>query len=319
MSILEARAHEAMHHVVDGLEVTDEDIGRMEDDLRAALAGHGRLRGQRGGRRRWGLAVAALLTAVAVGRGAALVADDTSPARLSGAAPAKPRLIPPELVGLWREVPRSPFVWQFTDDDRMGNTPTATGYLTGDVVAMTVTRRVADRYTASNSAAACSTEFRIRMTPAGLVVTVLSGTCVDDRDGDEFTLERLSPGVPGPQALEPRYAKADATVPLSVHVLDGTWFHVQSSTLLVIGTGHAGSSLTYVMDDDGDGSTDPDQRGLLSVGPDRSIRALPSGVDAAGCTPQFTNVVTDSATMTTTGLDGGCVPAGSRQTWIRLN
>ncbi|KRE40983.1 hypothetical protein [Knoellia sp. Soil729] len=319
MSILEARAHDAMHQVMDGLDVTDEDIGRMEDDLRAALAGPGRLQGRRGGRRRWRLAVAALVAVVALAAGAVLVTDDSPPARPAGAAPVEARLLPPELVGLWREVPHSPYVWQFTDDDRMGNTPTATGYLTGEIVAMAVTRRVADRYTATNATAACSTEFRIRTTPAGVTVTALGGTCADYESGDEFTLERLSPGVPRAQALVPRFPEGETVVGLPTSLLDGTWFHPESGSVLVIGRGHTGSSLTYVLDDDGDGATDPDHRGVLTVMLDRSIRGRASGTGDTGCAPQFAEVVSNAATMTTTGLDGGCVPAGTRQTWIRLN
>ena len=74
------------------------------------------------------------------------------------------------------------------------------------------------------------------------------------------------------------------------------------------------------MDDDGDGATDPDQRGLITIGTDGSVRARPSaGGGDPTCAPHFTNAMTDSTTMTTTGSGGGCVPTGTRQTWIRLN
>ena len=106
-------------------------------------------------------------------------------------------------------------------------------------------------------------------------------------------------------------------MPLSL--LDGTWLHAESRTLLVIGTGYAGSSKTYIMDDDGDGSTDPDQRGVITTGPDGVVQARPTADYDPGCAPQFAAVVSDSATMTTTAGDGGCVPTGVRQTWIRLN
>jgi len=320
---VESRTREALHEAVDEVVVSDHDVARMEADLLSSLAGP-RWSAASGGalsrrRRRWGLAAAAVAVAAAVAGGLALSADDPEAVRPAGAPVSDRPLVPPELVGLWRNVPQSPWLWEFTSDGRMGVTQTSSGYLSGETVAKTITRRDGDRYLTVDPTDACSTEFRVTFTSVGAVVTVLSGTCVDDWGGAEYDVERLWPGSVGPQALEPRYPKAAAAVRMNGNLLDGTWLHAESRTLLVIGARHAGSSLTYVMDDDGDGSTDPDQRGVLSLGADGAVRARPTAGDDRGCAPQFTTAVTDSATMTTTAGAGGCVPIGGQQTWIRLN
>lgn len=324
MNALEARLADALHQEADEVRVSDTDLDRIETEFKAAVNRQPWRHFARG--RRWQISVAcaaAVAVAAAVTGGLALSSDDPEPAHPAGAPASDQPLVPPGLVGLWRNVPESPWLWEFSADGRMGYTQTSSGYLSGDLVAGTITRRVGDRYSAFIPAESCSTDYQIRETPAGAVVTVLGGTCDGDNGdgrGDAFDLERLSPGAAGPGALLPRHAKDKAPVRLSTSLFDGTWFHPQSSTLLVIGKAYTRSSLTYIMDDDGDGATDPDRRGLISVGPDGSVRARPS---AAGndpvCAPQFTNVVTDSATMTTTGAAGGCVPTGSQQTWIKLN
>ncbi|KGN41101.1 hypothetical protein N801_09535 [Knoellia aerolata DSM 18566] len=311
---------ESVRQLVADLVVTESDVERLEVEIRERIDS-----GALGGpaerpRRRWALAAAAAATAAAVAGGLALSADDPAPTRPAPTPVSDQPLVPADLVGLWRNVPESPWLWEFTADGRMGATETSSGYLSGGTVAKTISRRDGDRYITSDPTEDCGTDYRVRLTSAGAVVTVLSGTCAEDWVGAEYDLERLSPGVAGPGAILPRHAKADAPTRMTTAQLDGTWFDPESSTVLVVGQGYSGVSLTYVMDDDGDGATDPDQRGLLAMEPDGSIRARPSAGNAdVECGPQFTNVMTDSATMTTTGADGGCAPTGSQQTWIRVN
>jgi hypothetical protein len=74
-----------------------------------------------------------------------------------------------------------------------------------------------------------------------------------------------------------------------------------------------------VVDDDGDGSVRPDQRGMLTVDADGSVRPQTQTSSEGGCAPVFSKAISYGATLVTTSGPNGCFRAGSTQTWLRLN
>lgn len=326
MSEVEARTRAALHEIVGGVDVTDHDVARMEADLLTALdprrrPGGSHVRALGPVRRRWGLAAAAVAAVAAIAGGIALSSDGWEPARPAGAPPSDQPLVPPELVGLWREVPNSPHVWEFTADGRVGWTKSANGYLSGEAIGSRVTRRVGDVLTLAPSEARpeCHGDHRFVITsPMAASVTNLSTTC-DVPPGWGTLLERISPETsPGDAVIPLMGARPQSTV-RSVDGIRGSWLHAASGTILVVGGEKSGPWLTYLIDDDGDGSTAPDQRGLVSVRPDGSGQVRPFASADADCTPSFAGVVSDGATLSTTSGRDGCFPPGSTQVWISLN
>lgn len=325
MNTAEARTREALHDVVDRIEVSGQDVARMEHELARRS---GTVTGPVGvvagrSRRRLLVAVAAVvLLAVGVAGLSSRDADPTQPA----GAPAQPAgapaqvgpLVPPELVGTWRNVPDSLWVWEFSADGHLGAVESASSYLAGGTRANTVTRRVDDVYTTVDPDG-CITEMRISPTsPEAVAVTMLSGTC-EVEEGLELQLERVAPGPAGARAQLPHRSPGTPFARRNIGFLDGTWLHVESGTVLAVGSPAVGDAHTYVMDDDGDGATRPDQRGLVTLAQDGAVQARPFASDTVGCSPNFASIVTDGARMTTTSAAGGCFPVGSSQTWVGLN
>ena len=107
-------------------------------------------------------------------------------------------------------------------------------------------------------------------------------------------------------------------VELKSSQLDGTWVNRETNKVLVVGAA-VGEERTYVLDDDGDGSVRSDQRGVLTLAPDGSVRPQPQTSSPEGCAPVFSKAISNVATLTTTSGRNGCFPAGSTQTWLRLN
>ncbi|MFW5470149.1 hypothetical protein ACOCJ4_08905 [Knoellia sp. CPCC 206435] len=107
---------------------------------------------------------------------------------------------------------------------------------------------------------------------SGDVYTVsLAQGCTETwRVRGELQLERLSP--------EP-YLAGELSIPpvaetpgfgIEKDVVDGVWLHPGTGTVLAVGRPWGGSVLRYVLDDDGDGASDPDQRGRVTV-PDNGV------------------------------------------------
>jgi hypothetical protein len=320
VTAMEARTRSVLHRATDGLLVTEDDMDRMEGELMTLLEtrpSEGRT--PRRGRWEWGVAAAAV-AALVLG-GAALWQvnhDQTAPAVPAPApAPTWP-LVPPELVGLWQNQPDSPWLWEFRADGRVLITDTVAGYLKGVSPSSTrVVARRGDRLTMrddENDASNC----------APMQVAFISPERVDLRDGcqpdaETLHLERISPRDPAGPALQPRFPHEVSRPVTEETQLEGSWLHVESGRLLAVGIPLVGGALTYLMDDDGDGSTHPDQRGVLTVEPDGSVRPQPKAGDAGACAPAFSKVMSTTASIITTSADGGCFPAGSTQTWLRLN
>jgi len=320
---LEAGTREALHRVADGLVVSEQDLDRMEEDLMTLLDAKAAPRELvRGPRRRWDWAVAALaLLALAVG-GLALWRADHRPT--PPAAPPSTRtsgLMAPDLVGLWHTVGGS-WIWEFASDGRFGYVDTSSAYLRGEALRITTTDRRGELYTVTEVEASetCVSEFSIRTTARDKATfSVLRSQCHSETVGSEVLLERVSPRSGSSAPLEPALKRATARAVTSVLDLLGTWVEPSSGTVLAVGGQRVGdTSVAHLMDDDGDGSVSPDRTGMIELADDGSLRAEPTTTTAGACAPVFTGARTDHATLTTTSGPGGCFPAGSSQTWVRV-
>ena len=318
MKGLELRTSEALHRVADGLPVSEDDMDRMEGELITLLETKPS-QVRVASRSRWDWGVAAVAAAALVLGGVALWQVNHEKPSPAGPAPAPTLpLVPPELVGLWQNQPDSPWLWEITADGWITNTDTPAGYLQGSGLVGTVVQRVGDRYTIAEPGAkppvgGCN----------GLLIRVVGAQALhlkeDCPNGLDLQLEKVSPRYPSTAPLRARFpveVERHVTLPTQ---LDGTWAHQESNRVLVIGLPWVGDGLSYAIDDDGDGSVRPDQRGVLTIGPDGVVRAEPEAGSEGGCAPAFSKVVSNTATLVTTSSAGGCFPAGSKQTWLRLH
>jgi hypothetical protein len=319
LTAMEARTSAALHVVADGLLVSEGDLDRMEGELMTLLEtrppGRGTTR-----RSRWELGVAAAaVAALAVGGTALWRASHEEAPATPAPAPSQP-LVPPELVGLWQVQPDSPWLWEFGADGRVMNVDTAAGYLAGGESAGRIIRRDGDRFTldeagASPTVAAACAGLRIRVVAPG--VASLTEDC--GAAPLDLRLEKVSPHRPVDPPITPRFPDTVARQVTTVSQLEGSWADQATGLVLVVATQSGDGEPTYLVDGDGDGSVRPDQRGVLTVGTDGSVRPRPAASPSGGCAPVFTKVVTTTAVLTTTSGPGGCYPDGSTQSWIRLN
>ncbi len=322
MNAMEGRTRKALHQWADGLIVSEHDMDRMEGNLMTLLDSRP-TDGQTAPRRRrdWAVAAAAAVALVVGGVALWQVNNDSPPAQPADRLvplPSQP-LVPPGLVGLWQEQPESSWFWEIAADGRILNTDSAAGYLGAAAGAATIIERNGDLYTVVDPGQpdpdACN---KLRIQLAEPEVVALRNDCGGDA-GTPHRLERVSPRDPAAPPLKPRFA-TDVSYPVRDQVqLEGSWVHPETNrVLVVVGQPSAGEGLTYLLDDDGDGSVRPDQRGVLTVGADGSVRPQPATGTAGGCAPAFSKVVSTTATLVTTSGENGCFPAGSTQTWLRL-
>lgn len=324
MSTVEARTREALHDVVDSLAVTDDDVSRMEAELVTALARPRRLGGGGGvplTRRRWGLAAAAVVLAAAVAGGLALSSDDREAARPAGQPVSDQPLVPADIVGMWQDAPDSPWVWEFRADGEVLAVMNAAAYLEG-FAGDRVVSRSGEVYTVS-LAQGCEETWRIRPVRPGILgISIPASDCGDPEslEGGELQLERLSPDphLAGELSVPP--VVPTPGFPVGRHVIDGMFLHVESGTVLAIGNPWRGSVLRYVLDDDGDGATDPDERGRVTV-PDSGVPVFQpdAGGGGSGCELRFASTLMTKESMTTTSTGGGCLPGPGPHTWVRLS
>jgi hypothetical protein len=325
---MEDRTREALHRVADGLVVSEHDLDRMERSL-MTLIDTRPTEGPVSPRPRRDWVVAAVAAAALVVAGVALWRANTDPPSQPADRPAPPSsrsLIRPELVGLWR-AQDSPWLWEITSEGRILNTDTAAGYLRapsdarGGDGALTVTKREGDLYTLAETnpprtPGDCDT---LRIGVVAADEATLADGCPTTGEQMVLHLERVSPRDAAAPALTPRFPAAAEQQVTRADQLEGTWAHQGTGRVLVMGRLSAAAPLSYVLDDDGDGTVRPDRQGVLTVGADGSVRPQPGTSTGQGCAPVFTKVVSNAATLVTTSGEGDCFRAGSTQTWLRLN
>ena len=334
MNAMEGRTREALHRVADGLIVSEHDLDRMEGNLMTLLDSRPTDEHAPPRRRKdWAVAAAAAVALVVSGVAFWEANHDSSPTQPAVRPAPSPSLVPPELVGLWQNH-ESPWLWEFTDDGRILNTESADGYvrgagdLRGGDGAMTIVERHGNVYTLKDSNPTSTDTADTATGPANgcgtriQVVAPETVTYKDECSGDAgiaLRFERVSPRDPAAPALEPRFPQGVARLVTEGSQLEGSWVNTATNRVLMVGQPSAGNGRGYVVDDDGDGSVRPDQRGALTVGADGSVRPQPQTSAKGGCAPVFSKAISYVATLVTTSGPNGCFPAGSTQTWLRLN
>jgi hypothetical protein len=316
---MEARACAALHRVADGLLVSEQDLDRMEGTLMTLLETKPARRTLPAPRRRWDWAVAAVAVLALVLGGLALwrVNRDTTPPAAPPRTQTQP-LVPPELVGVYQNQPDSEWIWEITADGRIGQVATPVDYLAGET--LDDDRAYArDGELFKVNAGPCASTWRIESRAIGQYDLTIEADPCGDNQGAVFQLERIAPRDPAQRPLAPRFARDPQRTMDLVTQFQGTWVNTGTNQLLVVGSPQVGNGVDYLLDDDGDGSVDPDQRGVLRVGQDGTIRTEPDENSTGGCLLVFAKAVTDTATMVTTSGAGGCSQAGTTQTWLRLN
>lgn len=320
MNAMEARTRAALHRVADGLLVSEQDLDRLEGTLMTLLETKPDRGTARVPRNQWSWAIAAVATLALVVGGLALwrTNRETTP---PASPPRTDSLVPPEFVGLYLNE-GSPWLWEITADGRIGQADAPGKYLGGGAVSDRILDWTDHEFTVADAAtkAGCVLRFRITPPAAGQVtVTEVPGLC-SDGSGEAFVLEQVAPrdpAAPAPKTAFTREAPRDMD---RITQVQGSWVDLENGQVLVVGVPQDGyTGLTYLLDDDGDGSVDPDQRGTLRMADDGSMRGQPEAKYLGACSLVFDKAVTDAATMTTTSGTGGCFPGGSTQTWLRLN
>ena len=323
MNAMEGRTREALHRVADGLVVSEHDLDRMEGNLMTLLDSRPTDARTAPRRQRDWVVAAVAAVALVVGGVALWQANSHPQAPPAGRlAPSQP-LVPPELVGLWQNQPESPWLWEFASDGRFWNVESATEYVRASGVPgdspERVTRRDGDLYTMTESGSPSSPGTGCTQTRIQVVgdTFILKDPCGNGAE-PPLRLERVSPRSAAAPALKPRFpTDVERTVTMTIQI-EGSWLHPATNLLLVVGQPALDDGLTYVLDDDGDGLSRPDQRGVLSVSPDGTVALQPQTI-GGGCALAFSKAISNTATLVTTSSVNGCFPAGSTQTWLRLN
>ena len=161
-------------------------------------------------------------------------------------------------------------------------------------------RRQPRRRRAACRATAQSGEGRMSLTP-------LEGQpdCGPFVDGEAWSFIRVSPVSVAGAALTQRpnsAAPSPARVVESVNDVAGTWLLQGTGTILARPVAGSSDGAEYLVDDDGDGWAEADQRGTVTLGPDGGVALHPTEGDRAGLRH---------------GLRAACSPPGprSRRSW----
>ncbi len=312
MNTVESSLREALHEAMDDVHVTDADVARLESAVAARQAG---VSHRESSRRTWRMVALAAAVVVTAAVGVAQWRDDREPTRPAGAPQSDQPLVPGRLVGTWRNVPDSPWVWVITADGRVAAYSSADEYLAGEF-GNQVVRRSGDLFTMK--AGSCDEVWRVRsVNPGTLVSTFLESSC-ETPAGEELSLERISPEPYLGGALSPNAGSDDAKACCSSPFIHGIWLHVETGRVLAIGNPRGSTVVRYVLDDDGDGVTNPDQRGRVTLPEGGPPVFRPDTSDARGCVLAFSSFSIVDTTMTTTSEGGGCLPAGKVQ-WVRVS
>ncbi len=327
MSIDERHVTTALQAYARGLDVTDADLDHLEAQLGERLHPAPR---QNGPRHPWEWAVAACAVVALVLAVTALWrtrAQETLPATTP-----PPSITARELAGLWVvELANSDgYLWHFSGDGRRAVSRTPEQYvdLGGNFEPFTL--GPGDVFTFPVDGGSCRAtvgwagQGRMTLTPLEV-----QDNCPYFPDGEVWPFTRVSPASVAGTAMvrspNVTVAQLPATQQVSLDDVVGTWLLQGTGTTLVVAPGPAGRA-QYVLDDDGDGTVDPDQRGTLTLRPDGGVVLRPS--TGAPCDTVYSRVANTGATLEVELDEAGCGRVGAthgawfeltRVTWIRLN
>ncbi len=307
MNALERSVSDALRAYGEGLDMTSQDVDRLERGLGEKQDQRQALNRRRGGRIWQGAVAACAVTGVVLG---ALALRDTPP-------PASPAAITvADLVGTWRvdDTPGAAYLWRIHPDGRLTISTRAADLLDSSPEAAWTVSTAPGGFTltAEPLNEQCTMTFEGSITPEGTLrakVTAMAGECPSEV-GYVWPLTKISPPSPAGTPLTSLYSPTAETKVTSVVPLWGTW--VLPGTGRILGIKSTGDY--FVLDA---GAATP-REGTVSVDPDGAVVFTPA--TNPGCP-----VVYESATSTTSALrtrlvTSSCGRLGAEtDTWIRLN
>jgi hypothetical protein len=324
MNAIERRVTEALHTYGEGLEMTAQDVDRLEHRLEAKqkkdLAAH-RLRRTR----LLGAAVAACaVTGVVLG--ALALRNDMA----DRSQPAAPPVTLAQLQGLWR-VDGSDWLWRFTSDGRlvMSNRP---DLLTATVpVEAPVVRPAPGGFTMSDPAtpgcphrwsASISADGHLQATEPPESAACPGSDGVAGR-GASWSLVRVSPASVAGLSATPNFEAMDPTKVAFENQdrLRGTWLLRGTGTVLTVVENEYPQDVhtfTYAVQDLA-ASTEP-RTGTMRARLNGQVLFWPPDGTAPPCTIEYESVVTRNSSLEAKLAASSCDQlGGSTDTWIRLN
>jgi hypothetical protein len=332
MTLDERHLTTALRTYARAVEVTDADLELLESRVRERIHPSS----PRGPRNRpWQWAVAACAVTALV-----LAVTALWRAEVRGTAPASPASITPaDLAGAWLAVDEDGggWIWYFTANggvhqsnrvadqlDSSAFDPTSEPDFTlepGNIVSFVDYVGPGDSISSEplpcRAMAGLAPEGRMTLTP-------ISGQnlCGLLDDGRARHYVRVSPiSVAGAALVQApgRHGAGPAFEPEYMVDLAGTWLLKGTGTVLYVNrTGLREGE--YVLDDDGDAGTDPDEVGTVALRPNGGAVFHPTDGTGGACYRVYQRVLTTTTTFEAELDDASCgVLGGSNGTWVRLN
>jgi hypothetical protein len=323
MSTFERRVSELLRGYGEGLEMTTQDVNRLEQELEQKRATkQAQSRGRRS--RIFQAAVAAcavtgvVLGALALRSGPEPTPQPAAPSPTAGST----ALAMDAVAGMWREETRpgetpTGWIWTFTPQGlaidslpdrvlRLSLEPThKLGMAPGGFTVTDV------------EAPACSTTFAATISPQGRMrATVVTSTPAQGRlcdlaKGDFRELTRVSPMSPASEALSSVWPARAATPVKGVGDLAGTWLLKGTGRVLTI----TGAGDYEVRDP---AQPDRNRQGTVTIG--AGGRMTVTAADDPACTATYRPITTLYNAFDAVLVGGGCARLGrAGDQWIRLN
>lgn len=309
MNTLERRVSEQLRAFGEGLDMTTQDIDRLERQLEQKQETSRKQRR----RRIWQAAVAACaVTAVVLGA-LALRNDAERPKAPAG----PPSLTITDLAGIWRvDGDTTPWLWSFTADGKLTHVEVPEAWTGTDSEEWTFTPAPGGFTEVSPGGdTACHATWAATISPDGRMratVKQASATCGVQPGPDVWAFTRISPVSLAGATMSsnwPSSSESKVTQPAQLH---GTWLLKGTGTVLAVN-----DSGRFVVQDLG--QPDGKHSGSVTVQKDGSV--LLPGLNGLGCTVVYRSMTTRNNTLEAArplGTDCG-LPDAPSHTWIRLN
>lgn len=314
MNTTERKVSDLLRAYGEGLEMTTQDINRLEQELEQKQHRQQAARTVRRARIFQAAVAACAVTGVVLG----LLAMRDRPAP---APSGPPPVTTTQLEGIWRVDDGSGWLWKFTADGRLV-TSHEPDLLTGAVAPDATSVRPApggfivqhpteDPKCASTWTASISNEGRlVAHAPAETAACPGENKVVDPPEAP-WVLTRVSPvsvagaaAVPGSSAWQPRAVRDPA-------FLKGTWLLRGTGTLLTID-----DSAAYAVQDLGSGAEPV--AGKVRMRPDGTVTFAPK--DSVSCAATYASAIYSETQLDMPLAKGSCGRlGGSNDIWIRLN
>lgn len=310
MNTLERKVSEALRAYGEGLDMTTQDIDRLEEQLEVKDEAH---RKERRGRL-WQAAVAACaVTGVVLG--ALALRSDPEP-RTVPASP--PPLTLNQLAGLWANTGDGPgllWLWYFTEDGRMTTVGPAAGLISDEPWVDWTVRPAPGGFTLdrTENGERCHFDASASMTAAGRMTATLTTTtpdCDDAAIAQDWGFVRISPVSAAGATLDSGLPTLEPKPVSSTSDLDGTWLIRGTGRLVVV------VYERYRVLDLGEPAAA--ENGSLSQTKAGSFVFTPK--DDPDCPTTYASAVTRGSTVALELAGNSCGRLGqATETWVKLH